>query len=211
MPHDDVSDALRRAMESALRVWAERFDGTNDPLYWVLRIKAAETHGGPGRANLLVDVPDAVRDDVAAHLDADARYWDNIRYADLDRVAQLWGVVVNAVRVVADSPMATERQREVFAYPAESLYSFFRAARDRMEIADQLYHFFKPMPAPECQALAALLNVHVDAPLDVDLMCRLVRLLDGEGPLSDGEAADLDNLSNTGLVDAAFRGLRRQA
>jgi hypothetical protein len=42
-------------------------------------------------------------------------------------------------------------------------------------------------------------------------MLRLVRLLDAEGPLNDEESAALNTLSNTALVDAAFRGLRGQA
>jgi hypothetical protein len=211
MAHTDVSGTLLDALEKALDVWAERFAGEQDPLYWVLRVKAAESHGGPTRTTVLARAPETVRQLARDRLKADARYWDNVRYANLDRVTQLWGVIVNAVRVAAESPMATSGQKQVFAYPPGSLLAFFRAARERMEVADQLYHCFKPMPAPECQALAALLNVHVDARLDVDLMCRLVRLLDGEGPLTDAEAAVLDNLSNTGLVDAAFRGLRGHA
>jgi hypothetical protein len=198
-------------METALDIWAARFDGENDALYWVLRVKAAQTSGGAGGSGVYALIPAAVKDDVTEHLTADRRYWDNVRYANLDRVTQLWGVIVNAVRVAAESHMATDGQKQVFAYPVESLVAFFRSARERMEVADQLYHCFKPMPAPECQALAALLNVHIDAALDAALLRRLVRLLDDEGPLSESESADLDTLANTSLVDAAFRGLRGSA
>jgi hypothetical protein len=211
MAHTDVSRALFDGLVATLDVWFSRFDGEGDPLYWLLRVKAAETRGDATVDSILEQVPEPIRDDVAGYLEETARYWDNIRYATLDRVTQLWGTVVNAVRVAAESEMSTPRQREVFDFPAESCLAFFRAARERMQVADALHHAFKPMPAPECQALAALLNVHVEAPLDVDLMCRLVRLLDQEGPLSESESADLDTLSNTSLVDAAFRGLRGHA
>jgi len=208
MAHNDVSETLLEGMSVALDVWANRFDGEANSLYWVLRIKTAETDGSAGATAVLGAVPAQVRDQVTEHLRADAEYWDNVRYANLDRVTQLWGVVVNTARVAANSPVATDEQKRVFDYGAASLFTLVRSARERMDVADQLYHCFKPMPAPECQALAALLNVHIDAPLDESLMCRLVRLLDAEGPLSDEESADLDTLANTGLVAAAFRGSR---
>lgn len=209
MPLTQVSEALLEGMTATLDVWADRFDGESDAFYWVLRAKAAESNGGP--AHVIARVPSQLRDDVTRRLGAMASYWDNIRYATLDRVTQLWGTVVNAVRVAAESEMATERQRKVFDIPLPSLVAFFRAARERMEVADGLYHAFKPMPAPECQALAALLNVHVEAPLDADLLCRLVRLLDAEGPLTEDESEALATLSNTALVNSAFRGLRSRA
>jgi hypothetical protein len=211
MAHNDVSESLLSGFESALDNWASRFDGERDSLYWVLRVKVAETNGGPGRHSVLAAVADDLKRDVHDHLEADAKYWDNVRYANLDRVTQLWGVVVNSVRVAANSHMATDVQKKVFAYPVESLVAFFRSARERMEVADQLFHCFKPMPAPECQTLAALLNVHAVARLDAEILTRLVRLLDDEGPLTDEESAALDTLANTGLVDAAFRGLRGEA
>ena len=206
----DVSQTLLDGMVAALDVWQERFSGQNVPLYWVLRIKVAESNGVTnGEHQKLIDtIPVAIRDDVVAHLRDNARYWDNVRYASLDKVTQLWGTIVNGVRAAARSDLVTDHQRQVFSFDAESLVSFLRAARERMEVADALYHAFKPMPAPECQALAALLNVHVDAFLDADLMCRLVRLLDAEGPLTEEEMADMASLANTHLVDAAFRGLR---
>ena len=210
MGHNDVSETLLTGMEAALDMWAARFSGAQHPLYWVLRGKIAAQNGGTS-SEATVSAPAVIRSDVEGKLAADAEYWSNIRYANLDRATQLWGVVVNAVRVAADSPVAADVQKRVFDYQSESLVAFFRSARERMEVADQLFHCFKPMPAPECQALAALLNVHVDARFDREFMCRLVRLLDAEGPLSQEESAALDTLTNTSLVGAAFRGLRGQA
>src|SRR6185503_4212695 len=111
----------------------------------------------------------------------------------------------------AQSGRATDVQKKTFDFPAASLVTFFLSARDRMEVADSLYHAFKAMPAPECQALGALLNVHVDARLDAGTMIRLVRLLDHEGPMSPEEMEDLAAISKTHLVDAAFSGLRAHA
>lgn len=206
----DVSETLRSCMEATLDVWSARFTGERESLYWVLRAISAQAAGAsPVHLGALLErVPADLAGEVRERLEETRAYWDNIRYASLDRVTQLWGTVVNALRADADSPIATDAQKRVFAFPADSLVALFRAARERMEVADQLHHAFKPMPAPECQALAALCNVHVDAPLDVDLMRRLVRLLDGEGPLSEAESADLATLSNTSLVDATFRGSR---
>jgi hypothetical protein len=206
MPTKNTSEILLDGMRATLDVWATRFGGKREPLYWLLRLKVAQNGGGI--ESVLIEIPEEVKGAVTERLREARRYWDNIRYASLDRVTQLWGTIVNSVRVAASSDRATDRQRAVFAFPAESLVSFFRAARERMEVADALYHAFKPMPAPECQALAALLNVHVQAPLDADTLCRLVRLLDAEGPLTEAESADLASLVNTHLVDAAFRGLR---
>jgi hypothetical protein len=120
----------------------------------------------------------------------------------------LWGTIVNALRVAADSARATDEQKQVFEFSKEALVDFFHSARARMEVADGLYHAYRAMPAPECQAMAALLNVHVDARLDADVMCRLVRLLDHEGPMTPEENRDLEALANTRLVNASFRGLR---
>jgi hypothetical protein len=205
----DVSKVLFDGMRSTLSTWAAR-DGRSDALYWVLRIKIAELDATDSLA-IPNDIPAAIRDTVLGHRRRAQEYWDDVRYAALDPVTVLWGTIVNAVRVVADSDRATPVQKQVFDYAADSLVRFFRASRDRMPVADSLYHAFKAMPAPECQAMAALLNVHVQAPLDVDTMCRLVRLLDSEGPMSADEASDLQAISNTHLVDAAFRGLRANA
>ena len=206
----DTSLILLDGMRSALETWFQRYGGEQEILYWLLRSKLGEIGGAEP---LVTDtyVPANLRNDLDALRSATNGYWGDVRYASLEPVTQLWGTVVNAVRVAADSDRATEGQRKVFEFPTSSLVSFFLAARDRMEVADALYHAFKAMPAPECQALAALLNVHVDAPLDESTLVRLVRLLDHEGPMSPEETEDLAALSNTHLVDAAFSGLRAHA
>jgi len=205
----DVSQILMSGMESTLSNWAGK-SGRDALLYWILRIKVAEIRPTDG-LRIPDDIPETLRDPVLRFRARADNYWDDVRYSGLEPVTMLWGTIVNSVRVVADSHRATEVQKHVFDYAAEQLVDFFRAARERMEVADALYHAFKAMPAPECQAMAALLNVHVDAPLDADTMCRLVRLLDHEGPMSEEETHDLQTISATHLVDAAFRGLRANA
>jgi hypothetical protein len=215
MSHTDTSQILRKGMCDILEAWAHRANGSgvDDTLYWLLRLKLAQTGLTPGVTvnDLSSRVPEDQREGVLGALRSTSAYFDDVRYASLEPVTQLWGIIVNGLRVAASSDRATEVQKDVFAYPPESLVSFFRAARERMEVADALYHVFKAMPAPECQALAALLNVHVDARFDIDVMCRLVRLLDHEGPMSEEERHVLSTLSNTKLVDATFRGLRSHA
>ena len=68
-----------------------------------------------------------------------AAYWGDVRYAALEPVTQLWGTVVNAVRVAAQSGRATEVQKRVFEFPIVALVRFFQAARERMEVADSLH------------------------------------------------------------------------
>jgi hypothetical protein len=210
--YTDTSEILLRGMRVALESWGKKLNG-NPELYWLLRLELAEIGLAEGAAveDVRSEIPAELRDEVEKRFKQTLDYWHDVRYASLEPVTKLWGTIVNSVRVVAESSRATPGQKKVFAFPVESLVSFFRACRERMEVADELYHAYKAMPAPECQALAALLNVHVDAPLDGDTMCRLVRLLDHEGPMSEEEHQDLASLSNTSLVDATFRGLRYDA
>jgi hypothetical protein len=211
--HTDTSEVLLRGMRTALDAWGAKQNGSPKPLYWVLRLQLADTGLSKGVTlpDTLGQVPAAIKGEVERFHEAGRAYWTDVRYASLEPITQLWGTIVNSLRVVTNSDRATAMQRKVFAYPAESLVAFFRACRERMEIADELYHTFKAMPAPELQALAALLNVHVDAAIDAPTMVRLVRLLDHEGPMSANEHEDLAAISNTHLVDAAFRGLRSNA
>ena len=51
-----------------------------------------------------------------------------LEFAALEPVTQLWGTVVNGLRVAADSNRATAGQKEVFSFKAECLVAFFRAA-----------------------------------------------------------------------------------
>jgi hypothetical protein len=205
----DTSHILFDGMRSALDSWAARLQGERDLLYWLLRLKVSEIAGDTYREESRV--PQDLRGPLSALRQRTDSYWGDIRYAALEPVTMLWGTVVNAVRVAAQSGRATEVQKKTFDFPAASLVTFFHAARDRMEVADSLYHAFKAMPAPECQALGALLNVHVDARLDTGTMIRLVRLLDHEGPMTPEEMEDLAAISKTHLVDAAFSGLRAHA
>lgn len=209
--HTDTSEILLRGMRAALEAWGKR-SGEPATLYWVLRLQLASNGLGDETLEAAVArVPQATRAEVDSAFKRNRDYWRDVRYATLEPVTQLWGTIVNGVRVVAESDRASEVQKQVFNYPGESLVDFFRACRQHMEVADELYHSFKAMPAPECQALAALLNVHVDAPLEYDTLCRLVRLLDHEGPMTEEERQDLAALSNTSLVSATFRGLRYDA
>jgi hypothetical protein len=210
--HTDTSEILLRGIRQTLESWATKLNGEPAPLHWILRMTLAETGlDGNGAASVSPNVPEGIRDDVVKQFRLTCEYWDDVRYASLEPITQVWGVIVNGLRVAADSSRATAGQKRIFQFSATDLVTFFRAARDRMEVADELYHVFKAMPAPECQALAALLNVHVDARLDEETMCRLVRLLDHEGPMSEEEQADLASLSATHLVNAAFTGLRLDA
>jgi hypothetical protein len=206
----DMSQILFDGMRSVLHSWAARFQGERDLLYWLLRLTVSEIATGDA-ARDQARVPGEMREELDARRRRTAAYWSDVRYTTLEPVTQLWGAVVNAVRVAAHSGRATEVQKEVFDFPSSSLVRFFQAARERVEVADPLYHAFKAMPAPECQALAALLNVHVDARLDLETMVRLVRLLDDEGPMSPEETQALASISSTHLVDAAFSGLRAHA
>jgi len=207
------SDALLRGIRVALDSWASRSGTSVDPLYWVLRLELAETGLEPGAsvADVSARIPAAQREAVVRTFKAASAYFDDIRYATLEPVTQVWGTVVNALRVAAGSNRATAVQRQVFVFSPDSLVRLFVELRADKRIADDLYHAFKAMPAPECQALAALLNVDngaSEAMLDVETMKRLIRLLDHEGPMSDEEQSDLASLSRTQLVSAAFSGLR---
>lgn len=206
----DTSKILFEGMDAALEQWAARHNGEREPLYWLLSWKLADISSADS-VQVAAKLPADLAGEVRRRRDQIDHYFDDVRYVALEPVVQLWGTIVNSVRVAAKSDRATEGQKKVFDFPAESLVAFFLAAREKMEVADALYHAFRSMPAPECQALAALLNVHVDAPLEPDIMCRLVRLLDHEGPMSEEETRDLSSLANTSLVDATFRGLRWHA
>ena len=206
----DTTYILLDGMRSTLDTWAARFGGKDQLLYWHLRGKLEQLNGAAW-SHLTPSVPIEIRAEFASLAERTDSYWGDVRYSTLAPVTQLWGTVVNSVRATANSPRLTEGQRALFDFPAESVVAFFQAARDRMEVADAIYHVFKAMPSPELQAVAALVNVHVDAPLDATTMVRLVRLLDHEGPMSLEETEDLAAISNTHLVDAAFSGLRANA
>ncbi len=208
----DTSEVLLEGMQTALSNWGEKLNGEQQELYWLLRLQMAE-HGFIAEEveGVMAQIPTELRTVMLARFRRAAEYWDDIRYASLEPVTQIWGTIVNSVRVAANSDRATEVQSEVFSFAPESLVVFFRAVRERMEVADALHSTFRSMPAPECQALAALLNVHVEGRLDPEVMGRLVRLLDHEGPMSAEEQEVLASLSSAKLVNAAFSGLRANA
>lgn len=207
----NTAELLHDSMSAILDTWGRKHGGEGQPLFWLLRAHDAELKGQDVSAVLKAITDPVVQADVTKLMTSTAEYWADVRYSSLEPVTKLWGTIVNSLRVAAETGRATERQRAVFDFDASSVLSFFRAASDRMEIADGLYHVFRAMPAPECQAMAALLNVHVDARLDETLMCRIARLLDSEGPMSQEENSDLASLSNTELVHATFSGLRGSA
>jgi hypothetical protein len=215
----DTFDVLLDGLRAGLDRWAARDGNAAEPLYWVLRLQLAETGLDPSlsTADVLARVPEATRSDVHRAFRAATSYFDDIRYAALAPVAQVWGTVVNTLRVAADSNRATTGQRQVFAFSTASITQLFRALRADVSVADALHRAFRSMPAPELQAMAALLNVDMDrspsrsageSELDAETLVRLVRLLDHEGPMSPEEQAYLATLTPTTLVDAAFSGLR---
>jgi hypothetical protein len=201
-----ASKILRDGLSSALDTWYERGSGQNDLFYWTLRMKLAQANGGAEA--VLRQVPSAVASDVLRTHRAINRYFDNIRYALLDPVTQLWGTVVNALRVAADVEGVTGPQRTAFAFPIASLCELLRALQASPRDCEALYEAFRPMPAPDCQVLAALLSPDLDVAFDVDCVIKLVRLLSGEGPLMAQDREAFTVLSHSGLIEAAFRGVR---
>jgi hypothetical protein len=215
----DTSELLLKGLRAGLDRWAAREGNAAEPLYWVLRTQIAEVGLEPGASpgDVMARIPASMREEVQRLYRGATGYFDDIRYAALAPVAQVWGTVVNALRVAADSNRATAVQRSVFTYSVDSVAKLFRALRADVELADQLHHTYRAMPAPECQAIAALLNVDLDrspsrsngeSELDAETMVRLVRLLDHEGPMSPEEQRYLASLTPQTLVDAAFAGLR---
>ncbi|MCA9673665.1 MAG: hypothetical protein H6709_00920 [Kofleriaceae bacterium] len=215
----DTSELLRQGIVAGLDRWAARDGNTAEALYWVLRLQLAETglDNGTSPGDVMARVPAEGRDEVTRRFRGATAYFDDIRYAALAPVTQVWGTVVNSMRVAADSNRVTPGQRQVFDVPAEQVVKLFRALRSDVDVADSLHRAFGAMPAPECQAMAALLNVDLDrspsrssgdSELDVETMVRLVRLLDHEGPMTPEEQAYLESITPTTLVDAVFSGLR---
>ncbi len=207
----NTSKLLQNSMNEILEIWGTKHEGKSCALYWLLRAQEADIAGGDVSSILSEIESQTLQGEVRTRFSSAGDYWADVRYSSLEPVTMLWGTIVNCLRVAAQTGRATEGQKAVFEYEPASVLSFFKAAWTKMELADGLYHIFRAMPAPECQAMAALLNVHVDACLDEVLMCRLVRLLDHEGPMSPEELEDLATLSNTHLVNATFSGMRGSA
>lgn len=197
-----TSQILQDGLSDILAAWA-REGGERDPFYWIVRLQLAHARGGETAE--LARVPDEFRADLAPRHAKINAYFDNVRYALLDPAAAIWGTVVNSLRVAAGVPSVTPEQKSTFDFPLESLVAFVRAAHATPSL-DALHQAFRPMPAPDCQALAALL--HPNARLDARSVGALVRMLSAEGPLTVAEAEALAVLTSTGLAQHAFRGLR---
>jgi hypothetical protein len=202
----ETSEVLRTGLVRILDLWREREGGAQDPLQGVLRLQLAAATGQRARAG---DEPATA--DVARAYDAIRRYYDNVRYALLNPMAMVWGTVANALRVAAAIDNVTPIQRAVFAFKADSLAALFRAAHDEPGITESLWRAFRPMPAADCQTLAALLDPHMDARLDGPTVVALVRVLGNEGPLTTEESEAIATLKSTGLISAAFAGSRGHA
>lgn len=200
----NTAHTLSSRLRDILDTWATR-GGERDPFYWILRLQAARATGGDSAALAAVPAPFAA--DIRARHEAINAYWDNVRYALLDPLAAVWGTVVNALRVAAGVGSVTPEQQRVFAMGIESLASFFRAAHEHGDACDELYEAFRPMPAPDCQALAALF--HPNARLDGKNLIGLMRMLSAEGPLTAAESEALAVLASSGLSQFAFQGSRR--
>jgi hypothetical protein len=203
-------EVLRGGIVSVLDLWRERFGGAEDALYWVLRVELADPSGADGRRQVLRQVPAALADQVARSFQQIDAYFDNVRYVLLDPTTRVWGTLTNALRVVAGVETVTEKQRVTFTFDAESAARFFRAAHSDANLADRLTSAFKPMPAADCQTLAALFNPNLEVTIDAPTVLAIVRLLGNEGPLTHEESTAFATLRDTGLVNAAFRGTREQ-
>src|SRR5262245_56473564 len=113
--HTDTSETMLRGMRAALDTWAAKNGTSVEPLYWVLRLQLAETGLEPG--TVVGDVASRItegRDEILRQFRAASAYFDDIRYATLEPVTQVWGTVVNSLRVAANSNRATAGQRQVF-------------------------------------------------------------------------------------------------
>jgi hypothetical protein len=198
-----TSDVLRKGLARALDLWRDRAGGANDPLHGVLRLLLADAGGDPVGAQA---IPAASRTSHATI----RGYFDNVRYALLDPLTMVWGTITNALRVAAAVDNVTDAQRKAFTFSPESLTAFVRAAHLDGNNADALYQAFKPMPAADCQTLAALFNPHLDVRVDGATVLSLVRVLGNEGPLSSAEEQALATLKTSGLISAAFTGIRGQ-
>jgi hypothetical protein len=204
MPSSELTEVLRSGLARILDAWRDTEAGALDPLQNVLRLQLAAAtghHAGSARGS----EADA---DVARAYETIQRYFDNVRYALLNPVAMVWGTVTNALRVAAAVDSVTPAQRATFVFSADSLAAFLRAAHGEPGLAETLWRAFRPMPATDCQTLAALLDPHLDAHLDGPTVVALVRLLGNEGPLTSHEAEAMATLRRTGLISAAFVGVR---
>jgi hypothetical protein len=194
---NDSTHVLRAGLARILETWRARFDGERDLLQGVLREQLADLGEAPAG-----QPPLEVR---RAH-DAIRGYFDNVRYTLLSPTARIWGTLTNALRVAAGVESVTPTQRTAFGFTAASLAGFFRAAQHDLALAGSLREVFRPMPAADCQTLAALFELH--GPIDGATVVAVTRVLGNEGPLTSEEAGALATLRSTGLIGVAFAGIR---
>jgi hypothetical protein len=199
-----TADTLLSGIGDILTTWRAR-GGERDPFHWIVKLQLARATGD--EASVIAALPPAFADELRRRHSEISAYWDNVRYALLDPLAAVWGTVVNALRVAADVPSVTADQKRVFATSIESLDSFFRAAHEHGSVSEDLHEAFRPMPAPDCQALAALF--HPEARPGGRNLIALIKMLSAEGPLTAAESEALAVLASSGLSHFAFRGARR--
>jgi hypothetical protein len=199
-----TSQILSNGLSEILAHWRARHSGERDPLYWLLRLQLARVDNADRHE--LERVPEALRADIARRHTAIVAYWDNVRYALLDPLAAVWGTAVNGLRVATNVPSVTPEQKKAFDTSIESVVVFCRSAHES-PACEGLYQAFRPMPAPDCQALAALL--HPNASLDARGIVGLMRMLSAEGPLTEAESEALSVLNDTGLAMHSYHGARR--
>jgi hypothetical protein len=188
---NQTSLILSNGLAEILASWA----GDRDLFYWIARLELARAEGRNDAE--LGKVPAELREEVGLRHKEIGAYWDNVRYALLDPMAAVWGTVINALRVASGVGSVTPEQKRVFGVPMESLLKLLRAAHGSAA-NEKLYDAFRPMPAPDCQALAALF--HPNARLDEKGIVGLMKVLSAEGPITVAESEAIAVFSAAGLA-----------
>src|SRR5437899_3289743 len=103
-----VSEILGEGLWATLQTWRERLSGEGDLLYWTLVLKLAQAQNPTEDAS--PQVPATFQGSAWRTHAAINQYFDNVRYALLDPLTQVWGTVVNALRVAAAAESVTPAQ-----------------------------------------------------------------------------------------------------
>src|SRR5215475_1313516 len=114
-----VSIVLSDGLAQVLKTWRDGRGGEEDLLYWALTLKLAQCRSGT--AAVLAEVPAHLSPEVLRIHRAINQYFDNIRYALLDPLTQVWETLVNALRVSAGVASVTDAQKRTFQFPVKSL------------------------------------------------------------------------------------------
>ena len=187
---NQTSLILSNGLAEILALWA----GERDPFFWLIRLELARAEGRNDAE--LAKVPSELRARSRGGTRR-SRLLDNVRYALLDPMAAVWGTVINALRVASGVGSVTPEQKRVFDARMESLLELLRAAHGS-SANEKLYDAFRPMPAPDCQALAALF--HPNARLDEKGIVGLMKVLSAEGPITVAESEAIAVFSAAGLA-----------